>query len=194
MNLDRLKEVNQLAMLEASKALSKFLQGPVTVGMPRVEVKRVQELSSILSPGEVVVGLSMPLTSDVVGNTLLVLPSETAFAFCDILLKRERGDTKVIAEEEQHLLEEVGNIVVGNYLRAFSQGFGFKCLLHRAPEFTWDQFGALIRRTIPSPVFTPPEEALFIELFFDFQQATVKGYMILLFEAKDLERVLGETK
>lgn len=192
MNLDRLKEVNQLAMLQASKALSKFLQGPVTVGMPRVEMRRVQELSSILNPEEVVVGLSLPLTSDVVGNALLVVPSQTAPAFCDFLLKRERGDTKAIAEEEQHVLEEVGNIVVGNYLRAFSQGFGFKCVLHRAPEFVWDQFGALIRRIVLRPVSGLTEASLFIEVLFEFQQATVKEYMILLFGEKNLDAVLGE--
>ncbi len=191
MNLNRLKEMNQLAMLEASKALSKLLQGPVAVGIPKVEVKRAQELFSILPPEEIVVGLSMLLSSDVVGNALLILPSQTPFTFCDLLLKRQRGDTKAIAEEEQHVLEEVGNIVVGNYLRAFSQAFGFKCILHRAPEFAWDQFGALMRRIVPSPVSGSPEDALFIEVLFDFQQTTVKGFMVLLFEAKNLEGVLG---
>lgn len=190
MNLDRLKEVNQLAMLEASKALSKLLQGPVTVGMNLVEIKRAKELTAGLNPEEVVVGIASSLTSDLVGNALFVLPKETAFAFCDFSLKRPRGQTQGIQEEERCLLEEVGNIVVGNYLRAFSQGFGLKCLLHGAPDFSWDTLGSLINQVLPSLVSVPLEKALFIEIIFSFEQAAVKGYMILLCEAKRLEEAL----
>lgn len=182
MNLAKLEVVNQAAMLEASKALSKFLKSPVSIGMPVVEVKKAPEVARTLPSEEVVVGISMRISSDVVGNTLLVLPKETALAFSDFLLKRERGTTRLIQAEEQSVLEEVGNIVVGNYLTAFSQGFGLKSVLHGAPRFLWDQFGSLVKQVVPTLVSGDPEEALLIEVRFTFEQATVKGYMILIFQ------------
>lgn len=190
MNLDRLKEVNQLSMLEASKALSKFLQGPVSVGMNRVEIKKAKDLTAGLNPEEVVIGITSSLTSDLMGKALFVFPKETAFALSDFSLKRPRGQTQSIQEEERCLLEEVGNIVVGNYLRAFSQGFGLKCLLHGAPDFYWDTLGSLINQVLASLVPVPLEDALFIEIIFSFEQAAVKGYMILLCEMKRLGEAL----
>ncbi len=167
MNLEKIREINQHAMLEASRALSKLMQGPVKLGAHHVEVKRADELPSALPSDEIVLGLASPLSSDTQGNSLLILPIETGKALCDLLLKRDRGSTQNFGQEETALLEEVANIIVGNYLRTFSVGTGLKCVLHGVAGLHQDKFPALISKIIPNT--SAPEQAVLpIEILFTF--------------------------
>ena len=192
MNLKKIKDINELAMIEVSVALSKLMRGPVKIGTPVLDIKRANEWASILPSEEKVVGLSSHLTGNTEGDALLILPSDTALALCDLLLKRDRGATQTIAEVEMAVLEEVANIIIGNYLRAFSLGLGLKSILHCTADLCQDKFATLISQITPNANESDhKDEAVFIEILFSFQQATVKGYLMLLLQTANLDEALG---
>lgn len=189
---DKLTEINERAASDASKALSKLIDRPTSVVINRPEVKKVEELAPIINPEEIVAGIYLPITGDVTGASLLIFSKETAFTLCDLLVKREPGTTRKLAELDESALKEVGNIVSGNYFSALSNLLQVKIVGH-IPSFSFDMFGAVISQIIAN-FAQETKNALVIEIEFIFEPVTLIGYFLLLFKPEEINAVLGGVK
>jgi len=186
---NKLQEVNEQAAENASKALSKLIDRPVEVDISKAEVKKVEELSPLIGPEEVVAGIYLPVTGDIKGAALLIFPKETAFTMSDLLVKREPGTTRCLTELDESALKEVGNIISGNYLTVLANVLQIKIVEH-IPNFSFDMFGAIVSQIITDFAQTT-ENALVIEIEFLFRPETLKGYFLLLFEVEQFKAMLG---
>lgn len=184
---DKLQKINKAAAANASKALSKLIDRPVSIEMAHAKVKKMEYLSPIISPEEITVGIYMPITGDVKGAALLIFPKESAFTLSDLLVKREPGTTRRLTELDKSALKEVGNILSGNYLAVLSNMMKIKIIEH-IPSYSFDMFGAVISQII-TKFAQKAEEALVIEIGLIFKPATCKGYFLLLFELEQLIKI-----
>ena len=184
----KLQEVNRKAALNASRALSKLIGRPVSIGISKAEVKRVEEVSPFIGPEEIVAGIYLPVTGDIKGAALLIFPKETAFTLSDLLVRREPGTTRKLTQLDKSALKEVGNIISGNYLAVLSNTLQVKIIEH-IPNFSFDMFGAIVSQII-TKFAQKTEEALVIEIELIFKPATLKGYFLLLLELEELKKIL----
>jgi len=169
--------------------LSKLINRPVGIEIPRAEVKRVEELRPLLGLGEIVAGIYLPVTGDIKGAALLVIPKESAFTMSDLLVKRKPGTTRKLTELDESALKEVGNIISGNYLTILSNILQVKVIEH-LPSFSFDMFGAIVSQIIVE-FARKVDKALVIELEFVFKPEILKGYFILLFEVEQFKALIG---
>ena len=186
---EKLKEINKQAAMNASIALSKLINKPVGIEIPKAEVKRVEELRPLLGLGEIVAGIYLPVTGDIKGAALLVIPKESAFTISDLLVKRKPGTTRKLTKLDESALKEVGNIISGNYLTILSNILQIKVIEH-LPSFSFDMFGAIVSQIIVE-FARKVDKALVIELEFVFKPEILKGYFILLFEVEQFKALIG---
>lgn len=187
--MEKLQEVNKQAALNASRALSKLIDRPVSVHISKPQVKKVEELAPIIGSEEIVTGIYLPVTGDIKGAALLIFPEQTAFTLCDLLVKREPGTTRRLSGLDKSALKEVGNILSGNYLAVFSNILQVKTIEH-IPSLSFDMFGAIVSQIITN-FAQKVEKALVIEIEFLFKPVALKGYFLLLFELKEINAILG---
>lgn len=190
MNLAKLEDISRIATQESSVALSKLVHGPVSVGVHVVETKNADEVFRTLEQETLVVVVSHTLLGETEGSVGLILPKETAFVLSDLLLQRERGTTTELTEEVKAALEELGNIIVGNYLRAFSRQLGLRNLVHQAGNLSWGTLES-VQEQMLSPVGSLSREGTVVAVLFSFQEAVVKGYVVILLDAERLEKAGG---
>ncbi len=188
--MDKLLEISQQAASNASRALSKLIDRPVSLGVTTASVKNVQKLTPTIDSEAIVAGIYLPVTGSVTGAALLIFPKETAFNLSDLLVKREVGTTRKLTELDESVLKEVGNIVCGNYFAVLSNMLQVKIIEH-IPLFSFDMFGAIVSQII-AKFAQHAEEALVIELEFLFKPATLKGYLLLLLNVDELRAILRD--
>lgn len=189
MNIENIfQEINKIAAVNTSKALSKLIDRSVSIEIPNAEVKKVENLSPIISPEEITVGIYLPITGDVKGAALLIFSKEAAFTLSDLLVKRAPGTTRKLSELDKSALKEVGNILSGNYLAVLSNMMKIKIIEH-IPSFSFDMFGAVISQII-TKFAQKVEEALVVEIEFMFKPTILKGYFLMLFELEKIEKTL----
>ncbi len=183
--MKKLQEINKQASLSMSRALSGLIDRPVDVRTTKAEVKKVEELSPIIGPEEIVAGIYLPITGDIKGAALLIFPEETAFTLCDLLVKRKLGTTRRLSGLDKSALKEMGNILCGNYLAVFSNTLQVKIIEH-IPSFSFDMFGAVISQIITNCA-QKVKTVLVVEIEFIFKPETLKGYFLFLFELEHIK-------
>lgn len=186
---NKLQKINQRAASNASKALSKLIDRPVGLGISKAEVRKIEELSPIVGPEEIVAGVYLPVTGDIKGASLLLFPKETAFTLSDLLSRREPGTTRKLTQLDESALKEVGNIISGNYLTVLSNELQAKIIEH-VPSFSFDMFGAIISQII-AKFAQEAKEALVIEIEFLFEPLTLKAYFLLLFRLEEINAIVS---
>jgi len=186
----KLRELNRLAALNASRALFKLCGRPVDVRTLSVEVQKLQALAPPIAPEEIAAGIYLPVTGHVTGAVLLIFPKETAFTVCDLLLRRQPGTTRQLSELDKSALKEMGNIVSGNYLAVLSNALHVKIIEH-VPNFSLDMFGAILSQII-STFARDAEEALVVEVEFIFKPMKLNGYLLLLFKSEEIDALVKQ--
>lgn len=183
----KLQEINHLAAVSASKALSKLASSDVTVKLNMAEVQKIEDIKPPIGAEDVVAGVYLPVTGDVGGAVLLVLPMETAFALCDLVVKRPLGTTRKLTELDESALMEAANIVSGNYLTVLANTLHIRAIEH-TPNFSFDIFGAIVNQVI-TEFAQKTDLALVIEVEFIFKPETLKGYFLVLFEIEQFKTI-----
>lgn len=190
MNMDALIEISQEATLEASKALSKFVNVPVSLGTTRVEVRNDLALSLDADKSEPVYAISGEIVGDAKGFATLSLPLKTACGLSDLLFKREIGTTRTIAADEQDALLELGNIVVGNYLRAFARAMPGKTFVHKTAGMFCDAWTNLTKRLETAYNSEHSRDALLFEVSFNFRHAALAGCVMIVLDANCVRHLM----
>ena len=145
--MEKLQEINNQAALNASGALSKLIDRQVKMNITMADVRKVEELSPVIGPEEIVAGVYLPVTGEITGAALLIFPKESSFSLSDLLVRREPGTTRKLTGLDKSALKELGNIVCGSYLTVLSNALQVK-IIGQAPSFSFDMFGAIVSQII----------------------------------------------
>lgn len=183
-----LQKINKLAAAGASRALKQLFKQEVSLKIPAARIANIKKLKPIINPEEMTVGVYLPVSGDVKGAALLVIPRETAFALCDILFKKERGVTRKLTRLDKAALKELGNILCGQYFTVFSNELKIK-IVEPIPSLSYDIFGSIISDVI-SRFSQISDDALIVEINMIFEPKVLKAYFLLLFEPIKITRLL----
>lgn len=175
------------AAKNASRAMLRLANEKITIKVTHVEIKNVHGSFSEIPPESMVAGIYLPVTGDVHGASLLIFPEEVANDLCNLLFRRSDSVKKEFSELDKSALKEVGNIICGSFLTVLSNTLKIK-MIGSVPKFTFDIFGSVVNNLIIE--FTQRfEKQLVVGVKFDFEHASVEGYMMIIFGFEEMELV-----
>jgi len=190
LQFDALKEVANIGAGHAATALSLMTNKKIMISVPQVTVTPLEEVPDVLgAPEEVVAAVLMHMMGDLTGRTLLLFPEPSAYALCDILLRRPVGTTTEFGTMEQSGLKEVGNILSSAYLNALSDFMGMM-LVPSVPSLVVDLSAAVLTSTYLN--FGSERDYVFCvesEFQFDGGSSHLKGHFLLLPDLASLRAI-----
>jgi chemotaxis protein CheC len=185
----KLKDINKAASTQCSVSLSKLAGCPVTISLTQMRPVAIDQASPVIGAEEIVAGVYLPVSGDVMGAVLCVFPKESALALGDLLMKRKPGTSRKLLDIYESALSEVGNILAGNYLSVMGNALQMKIVEH-TPNFSLDMFGAVLS-DVTARIGQHVQRVLFVEVEFEVGDITLKTYLLLMFQLEQLEAVLG---
>lgn len=140
MNIDkRLDDILSFAAKEATAALSKLLDNPMSLEVVDVSIvgsNLQQELAQLYPPKGGAIVMTTTLVGMIDGISAFILPTNSALKLCDALLNRGVGKTSHLSDIEQSALLELGNIVIGCFLNSLGYVSFLNNILHKKLTLT----------------------------------------------------------
>ena len=185
---DALREISRTAAEHASAALTKLTVKPVTVEVLKAQVMTVQELWQSFERDGLVAGVSLPITGDIKGESLLVFDQDAAMLLCDVMLKRPSGMPRALSELEESVLKEVGNILTGSYLTVLANRLKMRLIEH-VPTLSCQAFGTVLYQATER-MGEQSTKALILEVHLIVNMVLVKGKLLLLLALEAVDAIV----
>lgn len=143
--LDVLREIGNIGAGNAATALSKLLQKPVDMNVPRVQILPFNEIAEFIGGEEMlIVTVFLRIEGDIPGNMFFILNIDAARELLDgVLLDNVQEKSVEFSEIELSALQEMGNILAGSYLTALSDLTKLN-LQPSVPALAIDMAGAIL--------------------------------------------------
>ena len=182
--LDALREVFNIGSGNAATALSYLLNKKVDMGVPKIEIVKLQDIIESDMDNEVIAVL-IKVIGEAPGNILYVFEKKVAQEITQILIE----NYDVFSEMGMSTMAEIGNIIAGSYMNAIVTFTGLK-MIASVPAVTYDMFNAILPSTfIESGQYD--EYILDIEtLFKGDNECNVIGNFYYIPEPGSLENIL----
>ncbi|MCL2099957.1 MAG: chemotaxis protein CheC [Oscillospiraceae bacterium] len=186
--LSVLEEIGNIGSGNAASALSKMLNTPVGMHVPKVRILDITELSDILGgPENQVVGILFNLHNDFEGMMMFITEKKFAHLVLNVLMDKHFDSFEDLGEMDISAIQEVGNIMVSAYMRAIAQMTNMSIGLS-PPGIAIDMVGALLN--VPAvEIEKYGDKALFIQDGFINNNDNVTSYLLLIPEVGYLQKV-----
>ncbi|MHB1125920.1 MAG: chemotaxis protein CheC [Bacillota bacterium] len=190
MHFDALKEVGNIGVGNAATALSQMLNKVVGMEVPKVGVLPLEDIFSLIGGEEDRVAcVILTVSGDAPGSVLFLLEEKSALNLVDMLLNNPPGTTEEVDALAQSALAEVGNILAGAFLNAFSIITQIT-FTSSVPAFAFDMLGAVLTTALIESGHYE-ERALIIENRIYNEQVKIDGHFFLVPETGSLSTILG---
>jgi len=189
-HIDILREIGNIGAGNATTALSKMLNKPINMGVPKVNVLEFKDVSTVLGGEETeVVGILLTLSGDISGMMMFILDFKSAARLVNILMGKDVEDISSFDEMELSAMQEIGNILAGSYLNSLAALTNLT-IAPSVPHLTIDMAGAIL--SVPAIEFSKVgEKVLFIETGFSQGEHMVEGYYILIPDMISFKKLLN---
>jgi two-component system, chemotaxis family, sensor kinase CheA len=121
-DLKKIQILANIGITHGAESLSKIIGNRVDLAIPEVRLMPIEKIpETIGSPGDICIGVFMPLHGDIKGTVLLTLPEQSGFELIDNLFGLATGETKTLTEDGASALKEITNIVGTSVVNAISE-------------------------------------------------------------------------
>ena len=142
--MDVLKEVGNIGAGNAATALSRLLNKPVDMSVPKVQILHFEEVSDKVGGAEqVVVAIFLRVEGDAPGNLFFILSPESAKSLLKRLVGINMNDDDAFSDMEISALNEIGNILSGSYLSSLAD-LTKLAMSPTVPSLAIDMAGAIL--------------------------------------------------
>lgn len=163
----------------------------VDISVPNALLVPISKITQIFeNPEEIVVGVRMEIEGDISGFILFVMDSAGAKKVLQKLVGYLPENLLTIDEMSRSALLEIGNIVCGSYLIAFSNFSGLN-VNARVPELTVDMISAIVAETCLE-LMDHEDYTLIVETNMIIENDNIKGYLMFLPESQGLKKTLQQ--
>jgi len=183
MQLDFLKELENIGAANAATSLSRMLDHPIDLRVPNAWLCSLPEMSSLLGdPEQIMVGSLVEMHGDISGAILFMQAIEDAECLSNILLHTMCGECEPAgefpSELQQSALLEVANILCGSYINAVA-GLTELCINCSVPSLVIDMAGALM--SLPASMYGAyGDTVLILETVFVDKDKYLSGRFFLM--------------
>ena len=141
---DALQEMANIGAGHASTALSQMVQKDIQMGIPKIELINLEDVSDHIEKGQIVVGIYLRISNEIPSYVMLLIPRESAFSIADMLLQRQSDPSvEVLSEMDKSALNEVGNVMICAFFDSLSELFQIS-VVPGPPKLAYDIPDALI--------------------------------------------------
>lgn len=187
---DALREIGNIGLGGAVTALSDLTGVLFTLDAPRIHQMDTATLPSLCEmPESLVVGTVSRVNGDWPGEGAFLFPWQSACVLWQMLVQMQPSGLDELNELYQSVINEVSNIMLGNYLQAISQMTGFT-LQMEPPAFAADMAYAVLSSIMVEALYGH-RELLAIETAFKTPEHEFKGYFLYLPETGNLEKLFS---
>jgi len=187
-NMDVLKEVGNIGAGHAATALSRLLDKPVDMAVPRVSLVPFEEIAERVGGSEqVVVAVFLRVEGDAPGNMFFIIREESANGLLSSLLSLEVVSAAEYGEMEISALSEIGNILAGSYLSSLAD-FTSLNMAPTVPSLAIDMAGAILSYGLLQ-FGQMGDDALLIETTFLEGNEKVEGHFFLIPDPESFEKI-----
>ena len=191
---DVLKELGNIGAGNATTALAQMIDCKVDMSVPQVQLLDFSKLGEIVGgEDEIMVGIYLQVEGDVEGSMMFIQKKASAAHLVNKLMCGMLGVTEEeivnheFGEMECSAIKEVGNIITGAYLNAFSSLTGLK-IYPSVPQLGIDMAGALL--SVPAVEFGLfADKILLVQTKFS-DDIDLDGYFILIPDMESYEKIL----
>lgn len=167
--LDQLKEVINIGASHASTALSQLVKKRIKVTMPEIHVAKVEEMVEIIGrEKEVITAILLKILGEAPGSIVYIFPhNKSTCELISMISGREVDIKKTFSEFDISVLKEVGNILAGASLTAFSKFLDVN-LLQSVSDAITDMLGSVIN-TLAVEIAVGSDVALIFRVSFQIE-------------------------
>ncbi len=182
---ESLRTVAVNSAYNASRALSKWFKHGVRLTCNGFEHVPITGLVETISDADAAVAaIHLPLTGDINGDILLVIPEKVALSLVDVLIGAPDGTSTQFTELEQSCLAETGNIVASAFANSLASWLNLD-LTPMSPCFTHDLAAAAIEPVLVAQAAFS-DDALVTKTEFEFDNRHLEWCLMLLPSAEAL--------
>lgn len=197
---DQLKEVVNIGASHASTVLSKMVSKRVSISVPEVQVKRVEDVYQLCPDiDQTTAAVLLKMHGEVPGILLLMLSPEATLHISEMLTQDGKTDVASLDAFDLSAIQEAGNIIAGASLSALSRFLNVHSV-QSVPEVVVDMAGAILN-TVSVQVAQDFNEILAFRVTFCVQEADSKslacdgqsdlsGDFFFLFDPQSTEAIL----
>ncbi|WP_159884458.1 chemotaxis protein CheC [Paenibacillus puerhi] len=186
--MDVLKEVGNIGAGHAATALSKLLDKPVDMLVPKVRMVPFEEVADSVGGAEqIVIAIFLRVEGETPGNLFFILSLDSAKRLLRNLVGIEVVSDEGYTEMELSALNEIGNILAGSYLSSLAD-FTNLSMQPTVPSLAIDMAGAILSYGLLQ-FGQMGDQALLIDTKFLDGQEEVEGHFFLIPDPESFEKI-----
>lgn len=190
LQMDVLKEVGNIGAGHAATALSKLLDKPVDMMVPKVRMVPFEEIAeSVGGIEQVVVAIFLRIEGETPGNMFFILTQESSKRLLRKIVGIEVEDEEFYTEMEMSALNEIGNILAGSYLSSLAD-FTNLNMQPTVPSLAIDMAGAILTYGLLQ-YGEMGDHALLIDTAFLEGKDEVEGHFFLIPDPESFDRIFA---
>ena len=189
-HLDVIQEIGNIGAGNAATALAQMVSKKIDMDVPKAGILPMDEVLTLIGNEEdLITCVQQSVVGDAPSTILFILEQESAFLLIDMIMSQASGSTTDINQMGESLLKEVGNILSGSFLRAFSDMTSLAFHL-AVPSFAYDMLGAVLSTALIESGYYA-DKVLMVETRFYEASTEIKGHFFILPEIEALEKILS---
>lgn len=190
LQMDVLKEVGNIGAGHAATALSKLLDKPVDMMVPKVRMVPFEEIAeSVGGIEQVVVAIFLRVDGETPGNMFFILTQESAKRLLSGIVGIEVESEDSYTEMELSALNEIGNILAGSYLTSLAD-FTNLNMQPTVPSLAIDMAGAILTYGLLQ-YGEMGDHALLIDTAFLEGKDKVEGHFFLIPDPESFDKIFA---
>lgn len=189
-HLEVFQEIGNIGAGNAATALANMTGKKIDMDVPKAGILPFEDLMSIVGNEEdFVICIKQEVYGEAPSSLMFILEEQSSYYLSDIMLSREPGTTVEIGEMEESLLLEVGNILSGSFLSAFSQMTKLTFNMS-VPALARDMLGAVISSALVESGYYA-DKVLVVETRFHDALREIRGHFFILPEMETLDKIFA---
>ncbi len=189
-HMDVLKEVGNIGAGHAATALSRLLDKPVDMLVPKVRMVEFEEISASVGGSEnVVVAIFLRVEGETPGNMFFILSQRSAKMLLHSLVGIEVENDESYTEMELSALNEIGNILAGSYLTSLAD-FTHLHMVPTVPGLAIDMAGAILSYGLLQ-YGQMGDHALLIDTTFLDGGDAIEGHFFLIPDPESFDKIFA---
>lgn len=190
---DILKELGNIGTGNAVASLAIMMEHPFQVGVPKVRFVRYQDVFHELDIQEdLQAGILIQVFGELRGMFLFLMDEAFTRAVLDGMLEKKERNLTTLDEMELSVLNELGNIMCGSYIRALSQITGMETDVS-VPDMCIDMGGAILGVPLSRHIRVS-DDVLLIENIFRMEEASFVGRILFWPEKESMTAMLNRLR
>lgn len=191
--LDQLKEVVNIGASHASTALSQMVDKRVSISVPEVMIDKVENVAKLIGKEkEIITGILLRILGEAPGYLMFIFPHDKSTSdFISLITKKHNTPEKTLNEFDISVLKEVGNILAGSALSAFSKFLDLS-MIHSVSEAVTDMLGSVIN-TLMAEIGQTGSDVLLFKISFGVSSESINTEFYFMIDPKASQKVLEST-